>query len=65
MDSYSVQLWGNAPWYVTNDTLYHDLNVLCVRNEIKKLSQRYADKLEEHANILTIDLISDAETHAD
>jgi len=24
----------NAPWYVTNDTLYHDLNV---RDEIKRL----------------------------
>jgi len=29
-----------------------------VRDEIKKLSQRYADRLEEHPNILTIDLMS-------
>jgi len=36
----------NAPWYVTNDTLHHDLNVPYVRDEIKKLSQR----LEEHPN---------------
>jgi len=26
----------NAPWYVTNDTLHHDLNVPYVRDEIKK-----------------------------
>jgi len=52
----------NAPWYVTNDTLHHDLNVPYVRDEIKKLSQRYADRLEEHSNTLAIDLVSDAET---
>jgi len=40
----------NAP-YVTNDTLHHDLNVPYVRDEIKKLGQRYADRMEEHPNI--------------
>jgi len=40
----------NASWYVTNDTLHHDLNVSYVRDEIKKFSQRYADRLEEHPN---------------
>jgi len=30
----------DAPWYVTNDTLQHDLNVPHVRDEIKKLSRR-------------------------
>jgi len=50
----------NARWYVTNDTLH--LNVPYVRNEIKKLNQRYADRLEEHSNTLAIDLMSDAET---
>jgi len=52
----------NAAWYVTNDTLHHDLNVPYVRDEIKKLSQRYADRLEEHLTILAIDFMSDAET---
>jgi len=52
----------NAPWYVTNDILHHDLNVPYVRDEIKKLSQRYVDRLEEHFNTLAIDLTSDAET---
>jgi len=33
-----------------------------VRDEIKKLSQRYADRLEEYPNkLLAIDLMSDAE----
>jgi len=33
-----------------------------IRDEIKKLSQRYADRLEEQPNTLAIDLMSDAET---
>jgi len=52
----------NAAWYVTSDTLHHDLNIPYVRNEIKNLSQRYADRLVEHPNILEIDLMSEAET---
>jgi len=48
----------NSPWYV-NDTL-RDLNVPYVGDEIKKLSQRYADRLEKHLDILAIDLLSDA-----
>jgi len=52
----------NASWYITNDTLHHDLNVSYVRDEIKKFSQRYADGLEEHFNTLAIDLMSDVIT---
>jgi len=51
----------NAPWYVTNNTLHHDLNVPYVRDEIRKFSQRYADRWEEHPNILAIDFMSEAE----
>jgi len=40
----------DAPWYVINDTLHHDLNVPYVRDEIKRLSQRYADRMEEYSN---------------
>jgi len=35
----------SAPCYVTKDTLHHDLNVPYVRDEIKKLSQRYAENI--------------------
>jgi len=52
----------NAPWYVTNDILHYDLNVPYVRNEIKKLSRRDADRLKQYSNILAIDLMGDAET---
>jgi len=33
----------NAHWYVTNDTLHHDLNVPYVRDEIKKLKDTPTD----------------------
>jgi len=36
----------NASCYVTNDTLHHNLNVPYVRDEIKKLNQRY--RLKEY-----------------
>jgi len=42
----------NAVWYITNDILHYDLNVrIYIRDEIKRLSQRYADRLNEHSNI--------------
>jgi len=46
----------------TSPIIHHDLNVSYVRDGIKKLNQRYADRLEKHSNILAIELMSDAET---
>jgi len=53
----------NASWYVTKDTLHHDLNVPYVRGEIKRLSQRYADKME-HSDILAINLMKKSKQDA-
>jgi len=50
----------NALWYVTNDTLHHDLNV--PERRFKRLSQRYADEMEEHLNIFAIILMRNDET---
>jgi len=49
----------NASWYVTNDTLHHDVNMPYVRDEIRRFSQRYADRLD--LNILT-SLVRNAKT---
>jgi len=38
----------NAPWYLIDDVLHHDFNVPYVRDETKRFSQRYADRMEEH-----------------
>jgi len=46
---------------LTNDILHHALNVY-VRNEIKRLSQRYADRMEEYRNIFAINLINKVKT---
>jgi len=52
-----------STYIATNDTLHVNVvNVPYVRDEIKKLDRRYADRLEERFNILAIDLMSDAET---
>jgi hypothetical protein len=39
----------DVPWYVIN-TLHHDLNVLYVKNEIRKHNQKYAVRMEKHSN---------------
>jgi len=51
----------DVPWYISNDTLHHDLNVSYVRDEIRKLSQRY-DRMEKHPNKLAINLMRNAKT---
>jgi len=52
----------DASWYVTNDTLYQDLNVPYVRDEIRRHSRRYADRMKEHPNILTKNLMRSIKT---
>jgi len=54
----------DAFWYITDDTS-DDLNMPYIRNEIRTFSQRYADKFEEHPNILTKNLMRSIKTHAD
>jgi len=43
-------------------TLRHDLNVPYVRDEIKRLSQKYADRMEEHPNIFATNLMKEVKT---
>jgi len=42
---------------VTNDILHHDLSVPYVRDEIKRFSQRYGDRMEKYPNILATNLM--------
>jgi len=43
--------------------LYTTISTLpYVRDEIKRLSQRYVDRLEEYSSLLAIDFMSDADT---
>jgi len=54
-----LRIMVTVPLCVTNDTLYHDVNV---RDEIKKFSQRFIDRIEEHPNILMTNLINKVKT---
>jgi len=47
---------------VINDTLHHDLNVSYLRDEIKRPSQRYIDRMEEHPDILATNLMKKVKT---
>jgi len=51
----------NAAIKAARKNMTHDLNVPYVRDENKKFSQKYADRLEEHPNALAIDLMSEAD----
>jgi len=48
----------DTPRYISNDTLHHDLNVRYVRDEIKRLSQRYIDRMEKWRILTYSPLIS-------
>ena len=48
----------NAPWYLTNNQLHSDLDILSVEEEIKRYSSNYIDRLKCHLNPLARDLTS-------
>lgn len=49
----------NAPYYVPNFIIERDLEVNTIREEIKKTSAKYAERLEEHPNRLARSLWND------
>jgi len=58
----NIEIIVNALRYITNDTLHRDLNMPYIRDEIKILSKRYADRMEEHPNILATNFMEKVET---
>lgn len=49
----------NAPWYVPNTIIEHDLRVTSVRQEIKRFFVRYNRRLSAHPNVLAKRLLDD------
>jgi hypothetical protein len=41
----------NAPWYVSNDTLYNDLGMPIISDVIKGRSNKHHNRLEIHQSI--------------
>jgi len=56
--AYGVQLWRT----VSNSNIGMLHNVPYVGDEIKRLSQRYADRMEKHSNILATNLVKKVKT---
>lgn len=42
----------NAPWYVTSSSIEKDLQMPSIREEIKRHSSNYSDRINEHKNTL-------------
>lgn len=40
----------NAPWYVTNERLNWELDILIVRQEIKARAVLYKERMQTHPN---------------
>ena len=47
----------NAPWYVTNETIQHDLEIPTVEEEIYKFRSRYNARVNNHHNPLVTQLL--------
>ena len=48
----------DAPWYDTNETIHRDLKISTVKEEISKFSNRYNTKINNHENLLVIQLLN-------
>lgn len=48
----------DAPWFVTNQQIHHDLEIRTVQEEIKHSMKSYRNRLKNHPNILTTQLMS-------
>jgi hypothetical protein len=45
-----LRMITNAPWYITNQTLYRDLNVPYITEVIQERSIKHHDKIKVHSN---------------
>ncbi|CAH2108180.1 unnamed protein product [Euphydryas editha] len=53
-----LRIITDAPWFVTNQQLHHDLEIRTVQEEIKHSMKSYRNRLENHPNILTLHLMN-------
>lgn len=55
--SKTLRLITNAPWYLTNKSIQRDLLMLPVREEVRKISDRYLERLSNHINPMAVSLL--------
>lgn len=53
-----LRIITNAPWFVINDILHHDLNIPTVKEEIESKSKTHRDKIRNHPNFLARHLMT-------
>ena len=51
----------DAPWYVTNETIHHNLKIPTVKEEVSKFSNRYNTRIDDHQNPLVTQLLDTAD----
>ncbi|CAG5024961.1 unnamed protein product [Parnassius apollo] len=54
----AVRMITNAPWYVPNEFLHHDLRLYTVKQEILRHTRTYKERIERHPNILARPLMA-------
>ena len=52
-----LRIITDAPWYVTNNRLHHDLELMTVSEEATKAARRYNTRLQQHPNTLATHLM--------
>lgn len=57
--SKTLRLITKAPWFVRNNNIHSDLDIPKVKEEIKRYSSNYMNRLSYHENILAITLLDD------
>lgn len=49
----------NTLWYISNDVIHNDTKIPTVVEEVKSYSLKYIQKLENHFNDLSMDLLDE------
>ena len=57
--SKTLRSFVDAPWYISNKAIHDDLEIPLVKDEIKRFSKHYLDRLSNHNNPLAIMLLDD------
>lgn len=57
--SKTLRSFADAPWYISNKAIHDDLEMPLVKDEIKRFSKHYLDRLSNHNNLLAIMLLDD------
>jgi hypothetical protein len=55
--SKALRVIVDSPWYVPNTVIRRDLQILTVKEEIRRYSSQYSARLSAHPNDLTVNLI--------